>query len=60
MGDSGGRAHALQEPIVFTAIEDWLKVVVPHLVLAGCTEAINTTLPSGHTMVALTCKRCSR
>ena len=45
----------------FAAIEDWLQVVTPHYVLAGCIEAIHTALfLSGRPVVALTCKRCSR
>ena len=46
--------------IVFVAFDDWLKVVAPHLVLAGCIEAMKTALSSYHTMVALAYKRCSR
>ena len=36
--DSGNRPRALQDILVFTAIEDWLQVVVPHSVLTGCIE----------------------
>ena len=54
-------AHiTLQDPVVFAAVEDWLKVVAPHLVLTGCIEAMKTALSSGHPVVALACKRCSR
>ena len=58
--DSGGRPRALQHPVVFAAIEGWLKVVVPYLVLAGCIKVMKTVLLSGRPVVALACKRCSR
>ena len=51
---------ALQNPVVFSAIEDWLKVVASHLVLADCIDAIKAALSSRHSEVALACKRCSR
>ena len=35
-------------------------MVVPHLVLTGCIEAMKIALSSGHPVVALACKRCSR
>ena len=35
-------------------------MVAPHLVLADYTEVMKTALSSGHPMVALACKRCSR
>ena len=60
IGDSGSRLHALQDPVVFAAVKDWLQVVAPHLVLIDCIEAIKTALSSGHPVVALDCKRCSR
>ena len=50
----------MQYPIVFTAVEDWLKVVAPYLVLAGCIEVMKTALSYGHPVVALACKRYSR
>ena len=28
-GDFGSGLHALQNPIVFAAVEDWLQVLVP-------------------------------
>ena len=34
--------------------------MAPHLVLAGCIEAIKKVLSSGHSVVALACKRHSR
>ena len=34
--DLGSGPYVLQGLVVFTAIEDWLKVVVPNLDLAGC------------------------
>ena len=37
-----------------------MQVVAPHLVLIGCIEVIKTDLSSGKSVVALTCKRCSR
>ena len=44
----------------FIIVEDWLKVLAPHLVLAICIEVINTALSSGCPGVALACNRCSR
>ena len=57
---SGSGPRALQDPGVFAAMNDWLQVVVPHLVLTDCMEAMKTALSSGHQVVALACKRCSR
>ena len=51
--DYASRPHALQNPVVFAAVEDWLKVVVPHLALTGCIETMRTSLSCGHTGVAL-------
>ena len=50
----------MQDPIVFATIEDWLKVVVPHFVLAAHIEVKKTALSSGHPVAALACKRCCR
>ena len=50
----------LQDPVAFAAVTDWLQVVPPHLVLTDSIEAIKTALFSGHPVVALACKRCSR
>ena len=52
--------HALQDPVIFSAVADWLLVVAPHLVLTGCIEEIKTALSSGHPVVALACKRHRR
>ena len=60
IGDSGSRLCILQDPNAFVAIEHWLKVVAPHLVLKGFIEATKTALSSAHPVVALACKRCSR
>ena len=46
--------------MVFATIEDWLKVVVSHLVLIGCIEAMKKSLSSLHPVVALACKKCGR
>ena len=35
-------------------------MVVPHLVLMGCIQAIKTALSSGHAVVVLACKIYSR
>ena len=37
-----------------------IQVVVPHLVLTGYIEAMKTALYSGHPVVALACKMCSK
>ena len=47
------------DPVISATIEDWLKVVAPHTVLAGCVEAVNTALSFGYSVVALAYKRCS-
>ena len=52
--------HTLQDLVVFAAMKDCLQMVVPHLVLTDCMGAIKTALSSGHPVVALACKRCSR
>ena len=51
--DSDSVPCVLQDPIVFAAVEDWLKVVAPHLVLTGCMEAMETVLSSCGPLVAL-------
>ena len=58
--DSGSGPRALQNPVVFAAVKDWLQVVAPHLILTGYLEATKTILSSGHPMVALACKRYTR
>ena len=50
----------LQDLVVSAAVEDWLKVLLPHLILTGCIEAIKAVLFSGCPVVSLACKRCSR
>ena len=60
IGDSDSMLCMLQDPIVFAEVEDWLKVVAPHLVLTGCMEAMKTVLSSCGPLVALALKRCSR
>ena len=54
--------RGLQDYIVIfiAVIENWLKVMMPQLVLTGCIEAMKTALSSGNPVVILTCKRCSR
>ena len=59
--------------LFLAAVEDWLQVVAPnlilieasgckwwHLILIGCIEAIKIYLSSGHPVIALACKRYSR
>ena len=58
--DYGSGICELQHTIVFTAVEDWLQVVVPHLFQTGCIEAMKTVLSSCCPVVALARKRCSR
>ena len=41
-------------------VEDWLKMVAPHLALADYIEAIKGLLSYGHPVVALTCKKYNR
>ena len=53
IGDSSNGTCTLHDLVVFVAVEDWLKVLVPHLVLNDYTEAIKFSLSSGHPMVAL-------
>ena len=38
--DSDSRAYALQDSVAFADIDNWLKVVGPHLVLTGCIDAM--------------------
>ena len=45
IGYSNSRAHALHDPVVFAAVEDWLKVVVSNLVLEVYIETIKTDCP---------------
>ena len=52
--------YALQDPVVFATVEDWFKLVVPHLFLTGCIEIMKIGLSSGHLVMALAFKRCSR
>ena len=40
--------------------EDWLKVVVPHLVLADCFESMKFLLSLSCPVVALAYKSCNR
>ena len=58
--DSGSGLCKVQDAVVFDAVEDWLKIVTPHLVLADCVEAMKTSLSSDHPVVALAYKGCSR
>ena len=57
---SSSRPYALQDPVFFATIIDFLKLVAPHLVLTGCIEAMKTALTFGHPVVALACNRYSR
>ena len=41
-GNSGIGPHALQDCVVFAAVEDRLKIVMPHLVLEDWVEAMKT------------------
>ena len=59
-GDCDSSPCALQDPIVFATVEDWLQVVAPHLVLTDCMEAMKTAMSSGRPVVALAYKRCGR
>ena len=43
----------LQDPVVFTAVKDWLQMVAPHLVLIDCMGAMKAALSSGHPVVTL-------
>ena len=38
IGDSGSKPCALKDPVGFAAVEDWLQVVAPHLLLTGCLK----------------------
>ena len=58
--DSGSGSYILQDPVVFSDVEDWLQVLLPHLVLMGWLKAIKMVLSFGHPVVALACKRYSR
>ena len=58
--DSSSRLCELQDHIAFGAVKEWLQVVVPHLVLIDCIEAIKSPLSFSHPIVALACKRCSK
>ena len=60
IGDYGSRLSALQDPIGFTALENWLQMVAPHLVLTGSMEAVKIALSSGFPVVSLDCKRYGR
>ena len=60
IGDYHSRLPALQDPVIFSAVDDWLKAVAPHLVLTGYIEAMKTALSSGHPVVALACKKCRK
>ena len=50
----------LKNPVIFVAMENWLQVVAPHLVITCCIKAIKTALSSGHLVAALDSKRRSR
>ena len=58
--DCGNKPLALQDLAVLDAIEDWLEVVAPQLVLTGYIEAMKTALSSGRPVVVLACKRYSK
>ena len=59
MNSSSG-LYVLQDPVIFSAVTDWLQVIACHLVFTGCIEEIKTALSSGHPVVALACKRHRR
>ena len=50
----------LHHPLIYRAFEDWLKVVVPRLVLADYVGVMKVSLSFGHTVVALAYNRCNR
>ena len=52
IGESSSGPHEVLDPIVFCAVENWLKVVAPHLVLTNYIEAINSSLSSSHLLFA--------
>ena len=56
MGDYSSGLCVLKDPVVFSAIEDLLKVIVPYSVLIDWFEAMKTALSSSHLVVALDCK----
>ena len=43
----------LHNPVVFSTIEDWVKIVALHLVLAEYVEAMKKSLSSGCTVLDL-------
>ena len=51
---------ALQDPSVFGAVEDRLKVVVFNLFLTDCFEAMNSFLSFDHPVAALAYNRRSK
>ena len=43
----------LHDPVIFSTIEDWVKIVAPHLLLVEYIEAMKKSLSSGYTVIAL-------
>ena len=56
IGDYSIRLCALQNPVVFSAVKDWLQMVALHLVLTDCIEAMKTAFSYCCPVVALACK----
>ena len=52
--------YVLHDSVVYRAVEDWLKVVAPCLVLTDCIQAMQVSLSYSCLVVDLACKRCNR
>ena len=59
IGDLSSVICILYDPVGFATIEDWLKVVVPHLALAGCIKAMKPAFSPGCIVFALAFKKCT-